>query len=49
MAHSSASADDTSMLSLHRPGALLRQLGLDTVYLLLALPMAATSASSARA
>ena len=39
MAHSSASADDTSMLSLHRPGALLRQLGLDTVYLLLALPM----------
>ena len=27
------------MLSLHRPGALLRQLGLDTVYLLLALPM----------
>jgi signal transduction histidine kinase len=39
MAHSSASADDTSMLSLQRPGALLRQLGLDTVYLLLALPM----------
>ena len=39
MAHASASADDTSMLSLQRPGALLRQLGLDTVYLLLALPM----------
>jgi signal transduction histidine kinase len=39
MAHSAPTADDTSMLSLQRPGALLRQLGLDTVYLALALPM----------
>ena len=39
MARTTATADDTSMLSLQRPGALLRQLGLDTVYLLLALPM----------
>jgi signal transduction histidine kinase len=39
MAQTAATTDDTSMLSLHRPGALLRQLGLDTVYLLLALPM----------
>ena len=39
MAQSTATADDMAMLSLQRPGALLRQLGLDTVYLLLALPM----------
>src|SRR4051794_6198458 len=39
MARTTATADDTSMLALQRPGALLRQLGLDTVYLLLALPM----------
>src|SRR5436190_5643361 len=39
MAQATATADDTPMLSLQRPGALLRQLGLDTVYLLLALPM----------
>jgi signal transduction histidine kinase len=39
MAQTAATTDDTSMLSLHRPGTLLRQLGLDTVYLLLALPM----------
>ena len=39
MAQSTATADHRDMLSLHRPGALLRQLGLDTVYLLLALPM----------
>ena len=39
MAQTTATADDMSMLSLQRPGALLRQLGLDTVYLLLALPM----------
>ena len=39
MAHTTATADDMAMLSLQRPGALLRQLGLDTVYLLLALPM----------
>jgi signal transduction histidine kinase len=39
MAHTAATADDTSMLALQRPGALLRQLGLDTVYLALALPM----------
>jgi signal transduction histidine kinase len=39
MAQTTVTADDTSMPSLQRPGALLRQLGLDTVYLLLALPM----------
>src|SRR3954469_26051152 len=39
MARTTATADDTSMLALQRPAALLRQLGLDTVYLLLALPM----------
>jgi signal transduction histidine kinase len=39
MAQTTATADDTSMLSLQRPGALLRQLGLDTVYLMLALPI----------
>src|SRR4051812_8165057 len=39
MARTTATADDTSMLALQRPAALLRQLGLDTVSLLLALPM----------
>jgi signal transduction histidine kinase len=39
MAPTAATADDVGMLSLQRPGVLLRQLGLDTVYLLLALPM----------
>ncbi len=39
MAQTTATADDMAMLSLQRPGALLRQLGLDTVYLVLALPM----------
>jgi signal transduction histidine kinase len=39
MAQTPATADHEPMLSLDRPGALLRQLGLDTVYLLLALPM----------
>ena len=39
MVQTTVTADDRAMLSLHRPGALLRQLGLDTVYLLLALPM----------
>ena len=39
MAQSTVTADHRDMHSLHRPGALLRQLGLDTVYLLLALPM----------
>jgi signal transduction histidine kinase len=39
MVQSAADAHHGDMLSLHRPGALLRQLGLDTVYLLLALPM----------
>ena len=39
MAQTTATADDMPMPSLQRPGALLRQLGLDTVYLLLALPM----------
>jgi signal transduction histidine kinase len=39
MAQTTVTADDTSMPSLQRPGALLRQLGLDTVYLVLALPM----------
>jgi signal transduction histidine kinase len=39
MVQSTVNADHRDMLSLHRPGALLRQLGLDTVYLLLALPM----------
>jgi signal transduction histidine kinase len=39
MAQTATNADDERMLSLDRPGALLRQLGLDTVYLLLALPM----------
>jgi signal transduction histidine kinase len=39
MAQMSATADHEGMLSLDRPGALLRQLGLDSVYLLLALPM----------
>jgi signal transduction histidine kinase len=39
MAQTTATADHPSMLSLDRPGALLRQLGLDSVYLLLAMPM----------
>src|SRR3954464_9724777 len=39
MARTAATADDTAALALQRPAALLRQLGLDTVYLLLALPM----------
>jgi signal transduction histidine kinase len=39
MAHSTATADHDGMSLVHRPGALLRQLGLDTVYLVLALPM----------
>ncbi len=39
MAQMQATADHEPMLSLDRPGALLRQLGLDSVYLLLALPM----------
>ena len=39
MAQMPATADHRDMLSFSRPGALLRQLGLDTVYLLLALPM----------
>ena len=39
MAQMTATADHRDMLSFSRPGALLRQLGLDTVYLLLALPM----------
>jgi signal transduction histidine kinase len=38
MAQTPANADHEPMLSLDRPGALLRQLGLDTAYLLLALP-----------
>ena len=37
------------MPSLQRPGALLRQLGLDTVYLLLALPMGILTFTFARA
>jgi signal transduction histidine kinase len=39
MAQSIATADHEAMPLVQRPGALLRQLGLDTVYLLLALPM----------
>src|SRR4026209_2354640 len=39
MAQTTATADDVPMLSLQRPGALLRQRGLDPVYLLLAMPM----------
>jgi signal transduction histidine kinase len=39
MAQMPLTADHERMLSLDRPGALLRQLGLDSVYLLLALPM----------
>jgi signal transduction histidine kinase len=39
MAQTAPTADHSSMLSLDRPGALLRQLGLDSVYLLLAMPM----------
>jgi signal transduction histidine kinase len=39
MAQMPATADHDHMLSLDRPGAVLRQLGLDSVYLLLALPM----------
>jgi signal transduction histidine kinase len=39
MAQSTATADDEAMPLAQRPGALIRQLGLDTVYLLLALPM----------
>jgi signal transduction histidine kinase len=39
MAQMPATADHEHMPSLDRPGALLRQLGLDSVYLLLALPM----------
>jgi signal transduction histidine kinase len=43
MAQMPATADHDHMLSLDRPGALLRQLGLDSVYLLLALPMGITT------
>src|SRR5256885_6650649 len=39
MAQTTATADHSDMLAFSRPGALLRQLGLDTVYLVLALPM----------
>ncbi len=39
MAQQTVTADHVAMPTLHRPGALLRQLGLDVVYLLLALPM----------
>jgi len=39
MAQTAATADHQPMPSLDRPGALLRQLGLDSVYLVLALPM----------
>ena len=39
MAQAARTADHPSMLSIDRPGALLRQLGLDSVYLLLAMPM----------
>jgi len=39
MAQTPATADHEPMLSLDRPRALLRRLGLDTVYLVLALPM----------
>jgi signal transduction histidine kinase len=39
MVQTAATADDRSMPKLDRPGALLRQLGLDSVYLLLAMPM----------
>jgi len=39
MAQTPGNADHLTMLSLDRPGALLRQLGLDSVYLLLAMPM----------
>jgi signal transduction histidine kinase len=39
MAQTAPNADHLTMLSLDRPGALLRQLGLDSVYLLLAMPM----------
>jgi signal transduction histidine kinase len=39
MVQSTATADHEAMPLAHRPGALLRQLGLDTVYLVLALPV----------
>ncbi|MEN3281685.1 MAG: hypothetical protein V7607_2825 [Solirubrobacteraceae bacterium] len=39
MAQSTATADHGAMPFVQHPGALLRQLGLDTVYLVLALPM----------
>ena len=39
MAQSAATVDHEAMPLVQRPGALLRQLGLDTVYLLVALPM----------
>jgi signal transduction histidine kinase len=39
MAQSTATADHQGMSLVQRPGALLRQLALDTVYLVLALPM----------
>jgi signal transduction histidine kinase len=39
MAQMPVTADHEGMLSLDRPGALLRQLGLDSVYLLLAMPI----------
>jgi signal transduction histidine kinase len=39
MVQSTATADHESMPLVHRPGTLLRQLGRDTVYLLLALPI----------
>jgi signal transduction histidine kinase len=39
MAQSTATADHQGMPLVQRPGALLRQLALDTVYLVLALPM----------
>ena len=39
MAQSPAAVDHAAMPLVQRPGALLRQLALDTVYLVLALPM----------
>jgi hypothetical protein len=39
VAQIAATADHEGMLSLDRPGAMLRQLGLDSVYLVLAMPM----------
>ena len=39
MAQTAATADHQGMPLVQRPGALLRQIALDTVYLVLALPM----------